>query len=169
MGPGKSLHTRWPIQHPQVLVLTHPLQGPVLVAGPVGHLVEEELVHPGLPVDPFSLHHPFVHSSVAEFQYSEWSARQQKSLSVIIEFLKKKKIYEFLGYNSEKGFLQFLHTFQVQEVEFQNIKLSLSVPFSTELLVANECSLRYYLVLLATNSSSTPGMDMEAAAAQILR
>ena len=40
---------------------------------PVGHLVEEELGRPGLPVDPFSLHHPFVHSAVAEFQYSEWS------------------------------------------------------------------------------------------------
>ena len=25
-----------------------------------------------LPVDPFSLHHPFIHSSVTEFEYSEW-------------------------------------------------------------------------------------------------
>jgi len=25
-----------------------------------------------IPIDPFSLHHPFVHSSVAEFEYSEW-------------------------------------------------------------------------------------------------
>ena len=26
-----------------------------------------------LPVDPFSLHHPFLHTSVAEFEYSQWS------------------------------------------------------------------------------------------------
>ena len=28
-----------------------------------------------LPVDPFSLHHPFLHTSVAEFEYSQWSVR----------------------------------------------------------------------------------------------
>ena len=32
---------------------------------------EEGRAH--LPVDPFSLHHPFLHTSVAEFEYSEWS------------------------------------------------------------------------------------------------
>jgi len=31
---------------------------------------EEGRAH--LPVDPFSLHHPFLHTSVAEFEYSEW-------------------------------------------------------------------------------------------------
>ena len=35
-----------------------------------------------LPVDPFSLHHPFLHTSVAEFEYSEWSV-----LTVIILFV----------------------------------------------------------------------------------
>ena len=71
-SPGAGTRGRGSPSSPGGQSNIHPLQGPMLVAGPVGHLVEEELGHPGLPVDPFSLHHPFVHSSVAEFQYSEW-------------------------------------------------------------------------------------------------
>jgi len=36
------------------------------------HLPIDDEGRAHLPVDPFSLHHPFLHTSVAEFEYSEW-------------------------------------------------------------------------------------------------
>jgi len=60
----------------------HPVQLPVGNEGSAHHPVQhvhlpahlpiddEGRAH--LPVDPFSLHHPFLHTSVAEFEYSEW-------------------------------------------------------------------------------------------------
>ena len=46
----------------------HPVQHVHLPA----HLPIDDEGRAHLPVDPFSLHHPFLHTSVAEFEYSEW-------------------------------------------------------------------------------------------------